>query len=271
MPGTYISHTYDAHLHLHLDPHPQVQEAAHALLSALSGAALMSTAPTDWEAASALSRAHPHTRCLFGIHPWSAHTYAGPPLRGWIEALQDHLQRTPRSAIGEIGLDRRWRPPGLTEVQYAAQREVFIAQLTLAADLELPVSIHCVHAHGDLQQLLSEAPRLPPALYLHAFGGARGTVEQLIRAKRYGARLYFGFAACVNLRSPKTLEVIQAVPEDRLVVESDQTSPGEVARELSVMLERYAEARGWDGVEEAAYRTARNARALYAAAGDKTP
>lgn len=267
MSGTYIPHIYDAHLHLHLDQRPEGQAPTHALLSALGGAALMSTAPTDWEAASALARAHPHARCLLGIHPWYAHAYAGAALGGWMEALRHHLKVTPKSAIGEIGLDRRWRPPGLTEVQYTAQREVFIAQVTLAADLELPVSVHCVHAHGDLQQLLSDAPRLPPAIYLHAFGGARGTVEQLVRARRYGDRLYFGFAACVNLRSPKTAEVIRAVPQDRVVVESDRASHEEVAQELELMLGRYAELFGWSGVAEAADRTARNARALYGAAG----
>jgi len=259
-----LSEVYDAHCHLHLDARPEGQRAAGALLGALGGAALMSTAPTDWEAASALARARPGARCLFGIHPWRAHAYAGE--RGWLDALRARLLAAPGSAVGEIGLDRLWRPPGLAEVQYAAQRAVFVAQLDLAAELGVPVSVHCVRAQGDLQDLLRAAPRLPPAIYLHAFGGARGTVEQLTRARGYGERLYFGFAACVNLRAPKTREAIAAVPEGRLLVESDREAAEGAAGELTRMLEVYAEVRGWGGAAEAARRTARAARELYARA-----
>ncbi len=274
---THLAHAYDAHTHLHLDDTPEGARAAREALAGLRGAALMSTAPADWDAAAALARAS-GARCLFGIHPWLAHEHAGG---AWLPALRERLRRTPGSAVGEIGLDRLWRPPGRERVEYEAQRELFVAQLDLAAELGLPASVHCVRAQGDLQDILRAAPRLPPTLYLHAFGGARGTVEQLTRARGYGERLYFGFAACVNLRSPKTREAIAAVPDDRLVVESDRASAlggegegagegacaGRVAEELTRMLALYAEVKGWaGGAAEAAVRTARNAERLYAPA-----
>ena len=84
-------------------------------------------------------------------------------------------------------------------------------------------------------------------------------------------RLYFGFAACINLRSPtlyspKTCAAIMAVPAERLVVESDRSSAaqqGQVEAELITTLSLYAELKGWSGVEEAAERTALNAARLY--------
>ena len=261
----HLEDIYDAHCHLHLAQNEDSQSSARELITTLGGVALMSTAPTDWEGVSALAKSSPRARCLFGIHPWFAHQYE--PQGAWFASLRHTVQTTPQSAIGEIGLDKQWRPPELGYVCYEQQKEVFIAQLNLAAELSVPVSVHCVGAQGDLQALLTSAPRLPPAIYLHAFGGAQGTVEQLVRSKRYGERLYFGFASCVNLRSSKWRGAISAVPERRLLVESDRsdakTSP--IAQELTQMLSLFAEVKGWrGGAVEAAHRTAQNARAFYA-------
>lgn len=263
-----IHHIYDAHNHLHLkqtDPH---LKSTSDLLKELRGAALMSTQPPDWQQAHDLALKHSNTRVLFGIHPWFAHLYAKQI--DWIDTLRKRLLQTPSSAIGEIGLDKQWRPPELGWVDYESQLKVFKIQLALAAELSLPVSVHCVHAQGDLQNILASAPRLPPSIYLHAFGGARGTVEQLIKAKKYGDRLYFGFATCINLKSSKGKEAIQAVPADRLVVESDRSSAeieGRIERELLEMLSIYAKLKHWHGgIEEAAIRTAENAHRLYAPA-----
>ena len=218
------------------------------------------------EQALAVSSAHESVHPLLGIHPWLAHRYAGRV--DWLHTLNSSLERGVLG-IGEIGLDKQWRTPDTGRVEYQAQREVFVAQLELAAARQLPVSIHCVRAQGDLYEALSALKRLPPAIYLHVFGGAAGTVEQLVRSKRFGGQIYFGFAACINLRAPKTREVIRAVPEDRLLLESDRSSAmpeGRVEGELLQMLTLYAEIKGWEGVEEAARRTRQNAYRLYAPA-----
>lgn len=256
---------FDAHCHLHLDQSDAGEHEAQALVQRLKGCALMSLEQSDWGRVAALSQRATSTRALFGIHPWRAHMYAGRV--DWVDQLREVLQSHAGSAIGEIGLDRQWRPPETGQVEYEAQREVFQVQLALAAELDLPVSIHCVQAQGDLYSELSAAPSLPPAIYLHAFGGAAGTVEQLIRARRFGRRLYFGFATCVNLRSPKGRAAIAQVPEDRLLVESDRSSAlpaGRNERELHEMLTLYAEVKGWaGGAEMAAARTAQNAITFY--------
>ena len=262
---------YDAHTHIHLNTSVEGQASMQNLLTKLAGAALMSTGDEDWDTVMTAVVGSPTTRCLFGVHPWFAHRYAGQT--AWIDQLRDRVLMTPGSAIGEIGLDKQWRTPDTGQVEYDAQREVFDAQLMLAAELALPVSVHCVRAQGDLYQSLASASLLPPTIYLHAFGGARGTVEQLARSKSFGDRLYFGFAACINLRSSKSLDAIAAVPDDRLVVESDRSSAskvGVIESELLQMLNVYAEIKGWrGGVEEAARRTASNAERLYAPA-DRT-
>ena len=262
-----LESAYDAHTHIHLDLEDEGRSAANALCARLDGIALMSLSADDWEQALELSSAHERVHPLLGVHPWFAHRYAGRT--DWLHTLSASLERGVLG-IGEIGLDKQWRTPDTGRVEYQAQREVFAAQLELAAERQLPVSVHCVRAQGDLYEALCTLKQLPPTIYLHAFAGAAGTVEQLIRSRRFGARLYFGFAACINLRSPKTAEVIRAVPEDKLLLESDRSSArpsGRVEGELLQMLALYAELKGWGGVEEAAQRTRQNAQSFYAPAG----
>lgn len=56
-------------------------------------------------------------------------------------------------------------------MQYDAQMYAFIKQMELATELGRPVSLHCVHAQGDLFDYCRAAEALPPAIYLHSFGG----------------------------------------------------------------------------------------------------
>ena len=71
-------------------------------------------------------------------------------------------------AVGEIGLDHHWPLPA------REQYELFEAQLQLAAELDLPVSVHDREAHAEVYELLrstspagcctvtAAAPRTPP-------------------------------------------------------------------------------------------------------------
>mmetsp|Transcript_18518 Transcript_18518/g.26071 ORF Transcript_18518/g.26071 Transcript_18518/m.26071 type:complete len:441 (-) Transcript_18518:93-1415(-) len=62
---------------------------------------------------------------------------------------------------------------------------------------------------------------LPPKIYFHAFGGKAAIVDQLEAIFRDVSETYYGFAPIVNFRSPKTVDVIQKVGINRLVLESD--------------------------------------------------
>ena len=58
----------------------------------------------------------------------------------WQKNLEGFLDQYP-SAVGEIGIDR-WKP----DISYEGQEEVFLAQLAMATERNLPVSIHCLKA-----------------------------------------------------------------------------------------------------------------------------
>jgi TatD DNase family protein len=201
---------YDAHNHLHDERLGGATVAA--LLDACGpvGIARMvvnGSCEEDWPAVLALARAHPQVLPSFGYHPW----YVGERTPEWLANLARCLEAVP-SAVGEIGLDR-WKP-GLS---YDAQEEVFVAQLRLAAERELPVSIHCLQAWGRLFDLLRAGPRPARGFLLHSYGGPAEMVAPLAKL---GA--YFSFPGYfAHERKTRQREAFLRVPGERLLIETD--------------------------------------------------
>ena len=266
---------FDAHCHWHLDG--DSMDRSVALASSLAGAAFTSTEPPDWDAA-ALAAAEASAASGFsrdsgfglalGLHPWWAHHH---PIDArdavWLDRLRTELASRPLAIVGEIGLDRVAVPMDargvkIGEPDYANQTRCFEAQLALAAELGRPVAVHCVRAYGDMGDIFRARQTFPPRVLMHSYGGTAAFLESLTRMKRWGPRFYFGFSSAVNLRSPKTEDVVRAVPADRLLVESDLVSPEKADAELREMIAFVARARGWT-VEEAARITRENARRFY--------
>lgn len=111
-------------------------------------------------------------------------------------------------AIGEIGLDYYY------DIPRDLQKEIFIRQLELAAELSLPVNIHDREAHGDTLDILR---RYRPKGILHCFSGS---AEMAVEAVRLG--MYLGFGGVVTFRNArKTVEAARAVPLENIVLETD--------------------------------------------------
>lgn len=269
MNSELVNLIYDAHCHFHLKDDDKPSEALRSLAREISGFALMSTQQRDWEIVRNLSCklnsiTENRNAFMIGIHPWFAHHYKKGG--AWLDDLETLLLNHESAGVGEIGLDKKWRTPDTQKNEYEAQLHVFQSQLELAAKYQRCASIHCVKAQGDLFEALRQIKPLPPKIYLHAFGGAPGTVEQLIRDRYFGDRLYFGFASCINLKSPKTKAAIAKVPKNRLLLESDRSSPlpsGKIMEELLTMLHVYTEVKSWKNIKAAALQLKKNTFEFY--------
>jgi TatD DNase family protein len=173
----------------------------------------------DWAEVLELARVSQRVLPSFGYHPWYVRERTG----AWRETLLDYLSRVP-SAVGEIGLDR-W----IEDADLAGQEEVFVAQLRLAAERNLPVSIHCLRAWGWLLDLLRAEPRPACGFLLHSYGGPIEMVQPLADL---GA--YFSFPGYyLNERKRRQRETFRHVPGERLLLETDapdQSLPGELVR-----------------------------------------
>ena len=173
-----------------------------------AGADPRSTDYSGWTPlVAALAKRHDCTLPSFGLHPWFVHERAAE----WLAQLEQQLDAWP-SAVGEIGLDR-WKP-GL---DYEGQEEVFTAQLRLAAERDLPASIHCLKSWGRLLELLGAGPLRKRGFLLHSYGGPADMVEPLARL---GA--YFSFpGAFGHERKTRQRDAFRRMPPNRWLIETD--------------------------------------------------
>ena len=206
---TRIGRRYDAHNHLQ---DARLKEQRTEILRAIEQEqvelmVVNGSRESDWGEVRELARSCPRVVPSFGYHPWYIRERSGH----WLVRLREYLDQVP-SAVGEIGLDR-W----IKDADLPAQEEVFVAQLRLAAERNLPVSIHCLRAWGRLFELLRTEPRPRCGFLLHSYGGPVEMVESLAAL---GA--YFSFPGYyLNERKERQRETFRQVPADRLLLETD--------------------------------------------------
>lgn len=178
---------FDAHCHLIGDESVQIPTVVNG------------TGPDDW----ILIHEAPHA--AIGLHPWKVKKAAA----NWQSLF---LERLPLiQGVGEIGLD------GLCDVEMNLQVEAFRWQLLEAAKNNFPVSIHCLKASEPLLHVLKEAGAPKRGFHLHAYAGS---AEQVATFVELGA--YFSFhAGQLKGNAKKAPQAIQAVPAERLLIETD--------------------------------------------------
>jgi TatD DNase family protein len=201
---------YDAHNHLQdkrLAPH-QADLMEPLLKEGVRKMVVNGSCESDWPDVLALARRYPELVIpSFGYHPW----YVRECSPDWQKVLAGFLDAVP-SAIGEIGLDR-W----VKDHDIVRQEEVFCRQLRLAAERNLPVSIHCLQAWGRLIELLRAEPRPRCGFVLHSFGGPRELIGPLAELGAYFSLP--GYFA--HERKLRQREAFRHVPSDRLLIETD--------------------------------------------------
>ena len=235
------------------------------------------------------------------------------PLSGLLQEIRGRLEHYPTALIGEIGIDRAFRIPGIESmedhkhdpdmtpgrregkklspfhVNLEHQRIILTAQLKLAGELQRAVSVHGVAAHGIVYDTLSQTWRgheiplpskrnrkrrasvtnnhgrkdvgcidegptittskpFPPRICLHSYSGPPDTLRQYLQPS-VPALIFFSFSRLVNFSSPsreKVFNVIKAVPNDRLLAESDLHAAGEnMDNLLADIIRSICRIKGW--------------------------
>ena len=157
-------------------------------------------------AAIALAEKYPFVYAAVGWQPeeWESWTYES-------EALVRSLAAHPKCvAIGEIGLDYYWDKEH-KEIQY----EMFVTQLELALELDMPVIIHDREAHEDCLNITGRYPALRGVF--HCYSGSVEMARDLV-----GIGIYIGLGGAVTFKNARRpIEVAAWVPKDRLLIETD--------------------------------------------------
>jgi len=162
--------------------------------------------PPEIDRAVRLADRYPQVFASVGVHPHDA-AKVTPQTYDDLRALAGHAKVI---AFGEIGLDYHYdfSPRDV-------QREVFIEQLRIACDVELPVTIHTREAWADTMSILRDNYEGPGIM--HCF---TGDPEQAREALALGFHLSYGgvltFKTAGNVR-----ESARITPHDRLLIETD--------------------------------------------------
>ena len=215
---------FDAHFHLQfstLVPHHSAIEADLRRVNWQAGV-VNGTNEEEWPLVAALAKRFPGVIPSYGVHPWDC----GNRTSAWPRLLREAVTADPRAHVGEIGLDR-WivdgvrpgdsRIAGMRVAPMDEQAEVFAGQLALAAEFNRVASIHCTQAFGLLHDVLRSTPLPARGLLLHGYGGPAEMVKTFAEL---GAYFSFNLGA-LRPRHAARRESFQAVPADRLLVETD--------------------------------------------------
>lgn len=165
------------------------------------------TREDDWPRVIELAKKFPMVGPSFGLHPW----FTNQPSKQWRDRLLRHLDAMP-SAVGEIGIDR-WMDGHDIE----RQEEIFRWQLAVAAERDLPVSIHCLKCWGKLDEILRDAELPQRGFLLHSYGGPAEMIDGFVKLGGYFS--ISGYFA--HERKQRQRDAFKRVPLDRLLVETD--------------------------------------------------
>lgn len=196
------------------------------------------TSPEDNPQALAVAEKYEDVYASVGIHPHffneqladSSSRLGGIGMtKNWIEELKSLAKHPKVIAIGECGLDyfsRNMEKP-ITDEQKALQKAIFLAQIEIARELNLPTIIHCRDAYDDLFGILSNSKfKIPNSKFiLHCYQGDTEITKKFLELPN----VYFSFAGNITYPVRNVLvgtkddlqETLKLVPLNRLFVETD--------------------------------------------------
>lgn len=160
--------------------------------------------------AAELARQHPgFLYATAGLHPHHANEWSDELAQTFRElAAQPQVV-----SLGECGLDyfRDLCPR-------AQQRDTFIAQLELAAELHKPLFLHQRDAHEDFLSILREYRSRLGAVVVHCFTDTHAALKDYVALD-----CHIGITGwiCDERRGTHLIESVRDVPDDRLLIETD--------------------------------------------------
>lgn len=192
-----------------------------------------------------------------GVHP----TDSGELTEADIQWLKAQCALEKCVAVGEIGLDYYWDEP-----EREIQKKWFVRQLHLAKEVNLPVVIHSRDAAQDTVDIMKAEHAEETGGVIHCFSYGKELAKSFL-----DMGFFIGVGGVVTFNNGRKLkEVVEYVPLDRIVIETDCPYLAPVpfrgkrndSRKLTLVLDQIAEIKGISR-EEAEEATFRNAFKLY--------
>lgn len=194
---------------------------------------------------------------ILGIAPQSIVKEGISKLDEWVEFIG---QNKP-NAIGEVGLDYKWAQ---TDEHVENEKIAFRKMINLAKELKLPLVIHSrnnpnennlpKNAVNDIIEMTEGMQ-----LLMHFYSGSEEQAKRIIENG--------GYISITHLRSKERRKVINIVPLNRLLVESDSPYVGRTPESIHEAIAYIAEVKGI-GIDKVARATSENAMKFFGFAVD---
>lgn len=154
-----------------------------------------------------IANSYENVFCMMGIFPTEA--------KNWEDNIVDTIKSFAKSdkvvAIGEIGLDYYWDKTFTDK-----QKEIFIKQIKVANELNLPIDIHDREAHKDTFDILKKHNNGSDVIF-HCFSGSVEFAQECIKQG-----WYISLGGVVTFKNAvKTKEVAKEIPLEKLMLETD--------------------------------------------------
>ncbi|KKK36680.1 hydrolase TatD [Mesobacillus campisalis] len=250
---------FDTHVHLNADQYSEdVQEVIdRAQSEGVSKMVVVGFDRPTIEKALQLCESYDFLYASVGWHPVDAIDMTPGDLV-WLRELSSHPKVV---ALGEMGLDYYW-----DKSPKDVQKEVFRKQIRLAKEVNLPIIIHNREATADIVQILKEEDAREVGGIMHCYSGSVEIAMECIDMNFYIS--LGGPVTFKNAKKPK--EVAEAVPLDRLLIETDAPyltpHPFRGKRNepayVKLVAQQIAELRGMS-YEELAETTTKNAKKIF--------
>jgi len=200
----------DTHCHLTFDVLARDIDAvlARSIAAGVTAWINVGTDLRECQKAIALAERFDGMYAAVGIHPHDAKTVTAETIQE-LERLAQHKKVV---AIGETGLDYHYDFSPRQE-----QKKVFAEHLKIAAELNLPVIIHCREAFNETMKILQQHSRDLKGVVFHCFSGSAEQAK-IVLGKGY----YISFTGVVTFKNARIKQqAAKIVPLDRLMIETD--------------------------------------------------
>ena len=194
--------------HAHIDMLEDMEGAINeAFSSGIEKIIVPCAYPKDIDKIYEIATKYDNIYGMLGVHP--------SEVKDWDDGIIDKIKEYSKSekivAIGEIGLDYYW-DKSFNDLQ----KEIFIKQIKLANDLNLPIDIHDREAHKDTFDILKEHNKNSTVI-LHCFSGSVEFAKECIKEG-----WYLALGGVVTFKNAiKMKEVAKEIPLEKLLVETD--------------------------------------------------
>lgn len=198
----------DTHTHINMIESISIEEILNnAKENGIEKVIVPSANPKDFPEIVELINKYDNVYGMLGVHPSDAKDWDD----SLINQIKDLCNNKKIVAIGEIGLDYYW-DKSFNDLQ----KDVFIKQIKLANELNLPLDVHDREAHKDTFDILKQY-NINSKVVMHCFSGSVEFAKECVKEG-----YYLGIGGVVTFKNAiKMKEVAKHIPLEYIILETD--------------------------------------------------